>query len=229
MMIQLKDFEAKLESRTFIEKAFNAFNLLQSEVDISKLRLRKDGCKELVEEILPVATFLGCFERPGLNLFCQYFPRNKKGSMTKSFEAKVYCEGLLVEKRALHNEYFIEVSVACHPKDYLKRECSVKGFPCFEGSEIERQPDGTIKSAPQARTSCDLIAEHLNYIRSRIEDKSNKNYPNNTFLIIPLFPDAIIMQGEWMSILEKLLAVEHISAFCGLFVYDSISHRKAFL
>lgn len=229
MMIQVRDFESKLTSRTFIEKAFNAFEgLLQSKAGISNLRLRKDGCKELLEEILPIATFLACFERPGLNVCCQYFPRNSKGSMTENFDAKVYCEGLLVEKGGMHNKYLIEVSIACHPKDYLKRECAEKGLPCF-GGEIKRLPNGTIKSTPRVFTPDDLIGEHLNYIRARIEDKSKKNYPDNTFLIIPLFPDTILMQGEWLGILEKLLAVEHISAFCGLLVYDVISHRKAFL
>ncbi|MDQ7836925.1 MAG: hypothetical protein RDU59_00305 [Thermodesulfobacteriota bacterium] len=162
MMIQLRDFETKLESRTFIDKAFNAFEgLLQSETGISNLRLRKDGCKGLIEEILPIATFLACFERPGLNLYCQYFPRNQKGSTTENFEAKVYCEGLLVEKGAMHNEYLVEVSIACHPNDYLKRECAEKGLPCF-GGEIKRLPDGL---RIYMIGTCGLLMSVLNILR----------------------------------------------------------------
>lgn len=223
-MIQLSDYETKLGSRIFIEKAFRALeDLLQSDEGKSNLRLRKGTCKKFIEEVLPIAAFLGCFERPGLDLYCQYF------SGDQSFDAKIYCEGLLVEREHLKKEYSIESSIACHEKDYLKRECLEKGIPCFGGSDIERLPNGNIKSIPQVRTPDDLIDEHLNFIKSRIEKKSQKNYPDNTFLLIPLFPDTLIMQREWMSILEKLMSVDHISTFCGLFVYDSISQRKTLL
>ncbi len=223
-MIELSDYEIILKSKIFIEKAFNALEgLFQLDNGISNLRLKKGTCKKFIEEVLPIAAFLGCFERPGLNLYCQYF------SGDQSFDAKVYCEGVLVEKGHLQKEYFIETSIACHEKDYLKRECLEKGIPCFGGSDIARVPNGTIKSVPQVRTPADLIDEHINYIRLRIEKKSVKNYPDNTFLVIPLFPDTILMQREWLSILEKLVSVDHISIFCGIFVYDSISHRKVLL
>lgn len=223
-MINLSDFEKKLESRTFIIDAFNALERQrQLGNGISNLRLRQGPCKKLIEELLPISAFLGCFERPGLNLFCEYF-----GSCNQSFDAKVYCEGPLVEYEFLHKEYFLEVSAAVHEKDYLKRESIEKGVPCFGGNKIERQPNGTIKSEPEIRTPDDLINEHLNYIRLRIEDKSKKNYPINTFLIIPLFPDTVLMQSEWRNILKKLLPID-ISSFCGLFIYDSLSHRMAFL
>jgi hypothetical protein len=224
VMITSGDFETRLDSRTFIIKAFDALERQrQLSNGISNLRLRQGPCKELIEEILPISAFLGCFERPGLNLFCEYF-----GSSNQNFDAKIYCEGLLVEHGSLHKEYFLEVSVAVHEKDYLKRESIEKGVPCFGGDKIERQSDGTIQSTPQTRTPVDLIDEHLNWIRSRIENKSKKDYQNNTFLIIPLFPDSFLMQSEWRIILEKLLPMD-ISCFCGLFIYDSLSHRKVFL
>ena len=71
------------------------------------LRLRKDDFyKKLVEEILPIASFLGTFERVDLNVECEYF------SGDQSYDAKIYCDGLLVEKGSMRKEYFLEISVS---------------------------------------------------------------------------------------------------------------------
>ncbi|MEK6591133.1 MAG: hypothetical protein AABZ11_10700 [Nitrospinota bacterium] len=176
--------------------------------------------QKLIEEILPISSFLRCFERPGLDLDCEYFSGNQ------NFDAKIYCEGLLVEKQSIKSEYFLEVSIACHPKDYLKRECLEKGLPCFGGDDIERLKNGTIKSSPMVFNSNQLIEEHFEFIKSRIQKKNNKEYPFNTYIIIPLFPDTIIMQDEWIEIIRKLASIDNIfSKFCGLFIYDDFSRR----
>lgn len=135
---------------------------------------------------------------------------------------------MLVEKQFLRSEYLLEVSVAYRGKDYLKRECLERDFPCFGGNKIERLANRTIKSEPTVRTPEDLINEHLDYIKSRIGNKVKKNYPGNTFLIIPIVPDTILMREEWIGILHKLESTD-ISMFCGLFVYDTISYKMAFI
>lgn len=227
-MIDLSDFEKRLSSEEFIEKVNSLFiNTRNSEDGISRLRLRKDNCKKLIEELLPISQFLKVFERPGLDLYCEYFSGNQ------NFDAKIYCGGWFVEQQVMCPEYFLEVSVSIHPKDHLKRECLEKGIPCFGGNNIERLKDGTIQSLPRVFTPDDLINEHFEYIKSRIEDKVNKEYPDKTYLIIPLFPDTLIMQDEWIEIIKKLIDYfkleRSIAKFCGLFIYDSISQRSIFL
>lgn len=173
---------------------------------------------------MPISSFLRCFGRPGLDLYCEYFSGNQ------NFDAKIYCDGLLVEKQSLKSEYFLEVSIACHPKDYLKRESLEKGFPCFGGDNIKRLKNGTIKSSPEVFDPNQLIEGHSEFIKSRIKEKNNKDYPTNTYLVIPLFPDTLIMQDEWMEIIHKLVSIKNVfSKFCGLFIYDEISNRMVLL
>ena len=217
----IADFEKKITSRQFIEMSFKAFDASSSSQDgISALRLRKGRFhKKLIEEILPISAFLGCFERPGLELCCQYYSGNQ------GFDAKIYCDGKWVERGGLHEEYCLEVSVACNKQDYLRRECIDKGQVCFGGGAIRRLADGSIESTPRAYSPDDLVKEHLDYVQTRLVDKTSKNYSAKTFLIIPLVPTTLIMPSEWISILEKLQLAS--LPFCGLFVYDTVSQRKA--
>jgi hypothetical protein len=221
----LRDFEKKLPSKEFIEKAHNALLYERdSEGGITRLRFREGKCKKLIEEILPISVFLKCFERIGLDLYCEYFYGNQ------NFDAKIYCGGLLVEKQSFKNEYFLEVSIACHPKDYLKRECLEKGLPSFGGDDIERLKNGTIKSSPEVSDPDKLIETHFDFIKSRIEGKNKIQYPSNTYLIIPLFPDTLITQDEWIEIVCRLASIENIlSKLCGLFIYDEISNRMVLI
>lgn len=224
-MIDLRDFETRLSSKEFIEKASHSLLYeINSEGGISRLRLREGKCKKLIEEVLPISAFLRCFERPGLNLYCEYFSGNQ------NYDAKIYCGGLLVEKQSLKGEYFLEVSIACHPKDYLKRECLEKGLPSFGGDDIERLKNGTIKSSPEVSDPDKLIETHFDFIKSRIEGKNKIQYPSNTYLILPLFPDTLITHDEWIEIICRLASIENIlSKFCGLFIYDEISNRMVLI
>jgi len=196
---------------------------IDSKDRVRQMRLRKGKDKKLIEEILPISSFLRCFERPGLDLYCEYFSGSQK------FDAKIYCEGLLVQRQSLKAEYFLEVSIACHPKDYLKRECLEKGIPVFGGNKIERLKNGNIKSSPEASDRKGSIEEHFEFIRARIRQKIGKGYPPNTYLIVPLFPDTLLMADGWIEVINRLTAIENTSKFCGLFIYDTISHRMVLL
>lgn len=219
--MNLTDFETRLPLRQFIEQAHRAFFIIrESDSGISDLRLRKgDFCKKLVEEIFPIANFLGSFERVGLNVECQYF------SGDQSFDAKIYCDGLLVDKKAVLNEYFLEVSLACHPKDFLKRQALEQGVPFFGGYSIEKT-NGIIHSTPEVHSNDLIVLEHLNFIQSRINKKAAGCYPDNTYLIIPLFPDSIILWDEWIRIIGKMYGGISSMPFSGIFVYDIVSNRK---
>ena len=130
----LKDFEVRLPARQFIDLSFSTFISVRSaENGISDLRLRKDDFyKKLVEEILPIASFLGTFERVDLNVECEYF------SGDQSYDAKIYCDGLLVEKGSMRKEYFLEISIACHEKDYLVRQGIEQGIPVYGYESLEK-------------------------------------------------------------------------------------------
>ncbi len=221
----LTDFEKRLSSKEFVEKASYALlREIDSEGGISRLRRRTGKFKKLIEEVLPISFFIRCFERPGLDLYCEYLSGNQ------SYDAKIYCEGLLVEKQSLKSEFFLEVSIACHPKDYLKRECLERGLPSFGGNDIERLKNGTIKSSPEVSDSDELMEKHFEFIKSRIDGKNKIQYPPDTYLIIPLFPDTLIMRNEWLEIIRRLASIDNIfSAFCGLFIFDTISNRMVLI
>lgn len=224
----LKDFEKKLPAEAFIKNAFSAFeNLQQSDNGKTILRLRKgDFAKKLIEEILPIAIFLKYFKKLGVNLHCQYFPGDQSG-----YDAKMYCEGTLVENHFLKSEYSLEVSLACHPKDYLMRECLEKGVPCFGGDGIERLRNGTIESVPIVTDPDEIIQKLANWIESRLTSKENKGYPDaaSTFLIIPIFPDILLWPNEWTEILQKLKLTADNSSFCDLFICNSQTLEGAFV
>ena len=117
--------------------------------------------------------------------------------------------------------------MACAKEDYLRRECIDKGQVCFGGGPIRRLANGNIESLPRVFSPDDLLDEHITYIQSRLADKTRKNYPDNTFLIIPLVPTTWLMAGDWICILEKVQSKS--LPFCGLFVSDTVSQRKALL
>jgi hypothetical protein len=174
----------------------------------------------LVEEILPISAFLGYFERPGLELYCQFYSGNQK------YDARIYCEGWFVENDYLKEEYFLEVSTVCDQVDYLRRECIDKGQPFF-GGPARRLANGEIESTPKSFSPEIIVEDNLSNIRSTLSKKARKGYPENTFLIIPLVPTVLLWPGEWLDVLKKLQSVN--LPFCGVFVYDSVSQRKALL
>ena len=221
MGMDLSDFERRMASKEFVKIAFDAFlKTRELETGISDLRLRTgDFNKKLVEEILPIAVFIGSFERVGLNVECQYF------SGDQSYDARLYCDGLLVEKKSVLNEYYIEVSLACHPKDYLKRQATEQGVPVFGGNQIEKV-NGIISSLPSVRTIDSIISEHFDFINQRIAKKASGSYPDNTYLIVPLFPDTLILWNEWTSIIGKFSSCITAMPFSGIFIYDTVSNRK---
>lgn len=59
---------------TFVSRAYSALEQFRED----ELRLRTgDGCKRLVEEVLPIAASLKYFEIPGREIKCRFFPGNQ--------------------------------------------------------------------------------------------------------------------------------------------------------
>ena len=131
-----------------------------------------------------------------------------------------------MENDYLKNEYFLEVSMTCDQADYLRRECIDKGQPYF-GGPTRRLANGDIESTPRVFSPEVIVKENLSNIQSRLSKKAKKGYSENTFLIIPLVPTVLLRPGEWLDVLEKLQSES--LPFCGVFVHDTVSQRKALL
>ncbi|MBI5815675.1 MAG: hypothetical protein HZB29_08715 [Nitrospinae bacterium] len=220
----IKEFEIKLPARDFIEKAHNVFEMVRtSDNGVSKLRNLEGQCKKIIEEILPIASFLGYFERPGLILYCQYHTGNQ------NYDARLFCDGPLVG-RGYSKEYYLEVTVAQHENEHLVRECLEKGIACFGPLGITST--GTINSVtrkieskPCVSDPQETIDRHLRYIKERIEAKQKKEYKSDTFLIVSLSTDTVLMKEELLGIFQQVGNLDY-SPFCGLFLVDHLSYQK---
>lgn len=102
-----------LSTATFVSRAYSALERFSA----NEVRLRKGkGCKELVEEIIPIAAFLKHFEIPGRKVTCKYYPGNQ------NYDAKIRIEGDDVSLGLVKERYFLEVTSAVSSYEFLERE-----------------------------------------------------------------------------------------------------------
>lgn len=155
--------------------------------------------KQLIEEILPIALLAQHLRTPELQVEALWF------NDSKSRDGKIRLKGKPVELGFYEAEYFVEVTTAVSPKDYLKRECLQKYGFVFGGDGISRQKqEPFILSEPEVQETGAYVTRLANWIVARIKEKLGKPYPTPCILVVNTKPEKKLSILDWAYIFEVM-------------------------
>ena len=127
--IMLRQFRRSyLTASVFVRRAYNAIAAL----DGDEFRARRDDVKGLVEEVMPLAVLAKHLENPELQVRCKYVGGDA------NHDARLRLSGVPVDQGFFERDYYVEVTSALSPLDYLRREALTRYGSVFVGSEIKR-------------------------------------------------------------------------------------------
>jgi hypothetical protein len=199
----------------FTRRAYAAY----WDFDDDEIRLRRgDGCKKLLEEILPIAAFLKHIEVPGRYVKCRWFPGNQ------NYDARLKISGIEVQKGMLKESYFIEVTSAVSKNDYLKREALSRYGCVFGGDDIHRvgsRRKGEIISRAVAENREAAIIKSSNWVIVQLRAKARKQYPIPCILLVQVKPERRLSISEWSMIADRVQGEVDRSAFEHTFLVNA--------
>jgi hypothetical protein len=183
--------------------------------------------KELIEEVLPLAAFLKHLEIPGRKIRCRYV------GGTDNYDARIRITGVEVERGFLAPSYFVEITGAAFPKDYLRREALTRNGHVFGGPRIRRvgsRARGTagVVSEAAAVDGEAAVREMVRWTESAIARKAEKDYPEPTILLVDVLPDRPLRHSEWCSVTEEVGDRLDRTAFAHVY-WDEWSSNSVFL
>jgi hypothetical protein len=180
-----------LSTAKFVERAYRAWERL----DADAIRMRSgDGTKELIEEVLPIAAFIKHLEVSFRQIRC------KLANANKNHDATILISGEEVEDGFLKPSYYLEVTSAMSPTDYLEREALTRNGFVFGGGDIRRdvsKKSGDIVSNAAARDGTAAVENLSRWISERIAAKTAKDYPQPCILVVSVYPERRFNIHEW--------------------------------
>jgi hypothetical protein len=175
--------------------------------------------KELVEEVLPIATFAKSWEMPGRRLEVQYFGRSHP------FDAIITITGEMVANGATAPRYHLEVTSAIFESEHLEREALARDGAVFGDPAIHREgsrsrgDDKIVNNATLQDTGAPVASQQA-WIESAIAGKSGLHYPDPCLLLVRAQPVRPLALSEWCAIAEKVSPAALAAQFADVFVVD---------
>ena len=181
----------------FVGRAYSAMAALGGD----EYRARKPGIKELVEEVIPLAALLKHLENPELRVRCKYVGGDA------NHDARLRLSGVPVDQGLFERDYFVEVTSALSPHDYLRREALSRYGAVLGGPKIKRvRKRGTNEIVSQA-VAQDMDAplrEAITWVKERLRAKGEKGYPQPCILVVNVEPDRPLNIGEWAALAKEV-------------------------
>lgn len=196
-MSKLDKFKNYLTVPVFVKRAYSELEALSND----DYHLRKDAdTRRLVDEILPLAAFLKHFERPGRYVKCRFF------SGYQNYDAKIKLKERCVGKKGfIEDSFFVEVTSAVSPQDYLIREALVR-YGGIVGCSVRRigsKKKGNDLIEGQGASDIDSPAknavERTNIALKKKYDKKEL-YPSPCILVVQVEPERPLSLGEWWAV-----------------------------
>ncbi len=215
--------ESYLPASIFTRKAYDALERFSTEDFFMR---RGDGCKDLVQEVIPIAAFLKYFEIPGRNIKCKYYGSGHK------YDAKIRVYERDGNSGWTETEYFLEVTMAVSKKENLVREeLAMSGFSfgdkdieCFgsrhKGTrKIVSRPVAEDKYVHPVKSARSIRLSTL--VRERLTDKARrqKNYPMPRILLVQCDPGPISL-NEWATVCDDVHETIDRSVFALTFIVN---------
>jgi hypothetical protein len=200
----------------FVRRAYAALEGL----DENEYRSRSsDGVKELVEEVMPLAALLKHLEVPGRRLRCRLV------SGERDHDAQVRMSGPEVDRGFWESHYFVEVTSAVFPQDYLRREALARYGTVFLGPNIRRvgskkKGSDRIVSQAEAEDGDAPLRSAITWVMERLTAKSAKTYPRPCLLVVNVDPDRPLSFGEWAELSRSVCGHVDRERFKMSFVVD---------
>lgn len=185
----------------FVGRAYAAIMALDG--DKYRARSAGAGVKGLVEEVLPLAALLKHLETPQLHVRCKYIGGDA------NHDARIKLSGMPVDQGFFEQEYYVEVTSAVHPQDYLRREALTRYGSVFGGPEIKRvrnRKRGTdeIVSQAAAQDGDSPMLDAIAWVKERLSAKAEKEYPQPCILVVNVEPDRPLSLGEWGTLAKEV-------------------------
>jgi hypothetical protein len=211
-----------LDGLEFCAQAYAAFDRIRnSPGGIEELRmLTSPRAKKMVEEILPLASYVQARYGPGLRLKIRWI------GGSQSYDAYVGCSGSDVQHGGVLKRQFLEVTTALHENDYLVREhLNEEGF-AFAPRGTRRDPKTrAVTSTPSVYGYRQPEAELVDQISERIAKKAEKRYPKPTLLLIRCVVNMPILDDEWDYVVQELRKREEPLPFREVILLEPVSQR----
>lgn len=221
MNIDLTQF--RLHSLPASEFADRAYSALESVQNSPGFHRRIGTIKNLVEEIVPLATFIKYLEGPQRRVRCRYL-----GSDADQADAMMSIRGKTVAYGMWPRRRMIEITTACHQRAYLQRELLERKGSAFLGPGIRRsksrhQKGSEIIDAPAVQAAGHDAEDCAHLIRTVVAKKADRIGRRKRLLIVNLEPEGFLSPRHFREAAD--LAYDHHTArmFAGIFLVHTSS------
>jgi hypothetical protein len=212
-----------LTAPVFAIRAYRELEALNGD----QFRMRSvPSSKQLIEEVIPLAAWLKHFEIPDRHVRCRYT------GLDGPCDAMVRIAGPEVEHGFLRGEYFVEITTAVSPKDYLRREALTRDGHVFGGDDIRRVGSGkggTIVSRATAIDGTAAVDNVIAWVKDGLARKAAKSYPTPCLLLVNVEPDRRLGIDEWATVARAVRGSVNRSRFERAFLVDWQTNFVAWL
>jgi hypothetical protein len=218
-MTDIEQFRRRLPAFQFAEKAFAELDNLHAS---GAHRRSEHGVRELIEEVLPIACFVKHLEGPERHIEAQFHGGNEK------FDGKLWIRGAVVKEGYCEPGYYLEVTSAISPTEYLQREALERYGHVFGGPDVQRigsrrKGGDQIISQPRVADRQARLQEVQEWVLREVGEKSKKDYPPPCFLIVRVEPDSIFSAFDWYEVTEEVSETLPLNAFAGVWMLNTSS------
>ena len=208
-----------LDGLDYCRKVYDLFeNVRRGPEGIARLRLRQSKLeKRLIEELLPITRYVQARYREGRRIKVRWF------GGSQPYDAILWSSGALVKHRMAPRKVFVEVTTSVHQNEYLARRLLHERGGSFGVKGISRdKKTGEIVSKPHVYRNDELARDLAEQILERLRSKSNKQYPQETVLIINCVPNALILGDEWKDAIERVTRAKVHLSFSEVFLVETV-------
>lgn len=218
----LEDLDRKMiDGLEFCSKVYSIFE---------KLRLKEDGSetislrevplgKLMIEELLPICRYVQTYYRAGRYISVKWI----HGS--QPYDAELLQKGDYVEHGYYPENAFLEITSAMHKNEHWMWKLS----PTFAPEGVKRKKDGTRVCEPVTFTNFEHVDNFVPIVVDSIEVKANKNYPENTSLVVQCFLNSLYFNNEWEYLISKVREKINHNPFKELLVYNGLDQKVAII
>jgi hypothetical protein len=195
----LAQFDGQLlDGLDFCSRVYALFESIRSGPDgASRLRRRPTRVeKRLLEELLPICTYVQSSYRPGRYMSVRWID----GSQT--YDAEIEQRGAYVCENYYPPKAYLEVTSAVHPNDHLSRELLDTDGVAFGLDGLQRRKDRSIESVPVGYANRNFIEKFVGFVLEQLAKKEKKRYPPHTTLIVQCTLNLPYMPDEWSDLVS---------------------------
>src|SRR5690606_10430595 len=191
----LSTFDGRLmDGLRFCGRVYDLLDQTRREADgITRLRLRTTTLdKRLIEELIPLARFVQSRYREGRRITVRWF------AGSQPFDAVLCVEGDLVTHGMARRTQLVEITTSIYSKDYPTRQELEESGMTWGAKKISRNKrTRRIVSEPYVYSNDECATDLADQILLRLKEKTTKNYPPGTILIVNCESDGLLLQDEW--------------------------------